>query len=165
MLAAAGMLGLTAAGPRTSTLPGKFSRAITLITSGQAVAAYNAAQRALGTRGPATLAASAAGGAPAGGGLAPVVIAVIGIVIVGPALALLIVARRRRGEHPPEFVTPHSVFTAARTATEAELREVARGQVIELGEEIEKPGPRDLPDRGPRAGLPRSGRLRGRRRA
>jgi hypothetical protein len=35
---------------------------------------------------------------PAGDGLLPVVIAVIGIVIVGPALALLIMARRRRGK-------------------------------------------------------------------
>jgi hypothetical protein len=133
-----------AADSQTTTLADKFSRAITLVTSGQAVTAYNAAQRALDAGSRATPAASGASGA-SGGGLAPVVIALIGIVIVGPALALLIVARRR-GRRSPEFLTPHSVFTAARTATEAELREVARRQVIELGEEIEKPGPPEMPD-------------------
>jgi hypothetical protein len=38
-------------------------------------------------------------------------------------------------------VAPHAVFSAARTATEAELREQAEQQVIALGELVEKPGP------------------------
>jgi hypothetical protein len=60
--------------------------------------------------------------------------------VAGAAVGgMLVIGRRRR--RPSAFVTPSSVFAAARTATESELRAQAQQQVIALGELVEEPGP------------------------
>lgn len=123
----------------------KFLRCMALIRSGQAVSAYQAATRNLSSPAPPAQPAH-------GGGAGGVLIAVIAVAAAGVAAgALLVIGRRRR--RPSSFVTPRSVFVAARTATEAELRSQAQQQVIELGELVEQPGPLATaePATGPRS--------------
>jgi hypothetical protein len=122
---------------QNATVPQKLIRCIELISDGRAVSAYAAAQRQLGQYAPASAAAS---GRPRGGGPGGLVIAVVVIAMIGAGAGGWFLVRRR-GRRPSPFVAPHSVFAAARTATEAELRSLAQQQVIELGELAEQPGP------------------------
>lgn len=128
-----------------AALPGKFSRCLTLIASGRAVSAYQAEARALNASyAPRTPAASSGG---SGGGTGPGLYAVIAVLIVALGGGGALVTRRRRRRRPSApFVTPHSVFTTARNATEAELRDVAQQQVIRLGELVEQPSSSDQGD-------------------
>jgi hypothetical protein len=117
-----------------------FLRTVQLITSGKAVSAFNAALAAQGNPGGQAASPSSDGGAVAGGVLAAV--AVAGTVTVAGL-------RRRRRRHSarhaysqaPPSPPSHSVAAAARAATEADLRDRAQRELIELGELLEQPGP------------------------
>ncbi|MBO0804118.1 MAG: hypothetical protein J2P25_13720, partial [Nocardiopsaceae bacterium] len=131
---------------QNTTLPDKFTRCLRLVTDGKAVSAYNAAAKALNS-GP------NAGGGPgrpsaSGSGPSGLVITLIVVIVVlaGGGITGLLFARRRGGRRPSPFITPHGVFAAARAATEAELRTLAREQVIELGELVERPADGALTD-------------------
>jgi hypothetical protein len=121
---------------QNATLPQKLIRCIELISDGQAVSADAAAQRQLDQNAP----PAAASGQPSGSGPGGLVIAVIVIALLGAGAGGWLLVRRR-GRRPSPFITPHSVFAAARTATESQLRSLAQQQVIELGELAEQPGP------------------------
>jgi hypothetical protein len=123
---------------QNATLPQKFIEAIELIRNGQAVSAYQAAVRQLNANSPGQPSAQPAAHR-AGSGPWPVLIAVIVLVVLAVGGGGWLLTRRRR--KPSPFVAPHAVFSAARTASEAELREQAQQQVIALGELVEAPGP------------------------
>lgn len=132
---------------QNTTLPDKFAQCIGLITDGKAVAAYNAATKALDSApnpdgGP--TASAAPGSGP--GGLVVTLIAVVVVLVLSAGTGGLLLARRRGSRRPSPFIAPHGVFTAARAATEAELRTLAREQVIELGELVEQPAEGTLSD-------------------
>jgi len=127
-----------AAGLDESGLPAKFSRCLTLMANGKAVSTYQAEDKALNAESrPTTPAAEPAPTSGGPGAALYAVIAVVTVLIIGGGFLVA----RRRGKRPSTapFVTPHSVFTTARNATEAELREVAQQQVIRLGELVEQP--------------------------
>lgn len=141
-----------------------FLKCIQLITSGQAVSAYQAALTALPGGGQS---------GPAAGGNAAVGAAVIAVVFLAGlacALALRIIRRRARSQAPlpaatpqPGSAAPAALVAAARAATAADLRAQAEQQVIALGGLIEQqPGPADAgradsPDPGQaEAGLSRA---------
>jgi len=119
---------------QNATLPQKFIEAIELIRDGQAVSAYQAAVRQPNANTPGQPSAHSGGSGPW-----PVLIAVIVLVVIAAGGGGWLLTRRRR--KPSPFVAPHAVFSAARTASEAELREQAQQQVIALGELVEAPGP------------------------
>lgn len=130
---------------QNATLPDRFIRCITLIRNGHAVAADQAAQRQLDKDRPV---AARPPGAKAHGTGTPVVITVIVIAALGVGAGAGWLTVRRRNRRPSPFVTPHAVFSSARTATKDELRAQAQQQLIDLGELVEEPGS----PTGPRSG-------------
>jgi len=127
-----------------TTLAGKFSQCIALISDGRAVSADNAATRALDAPRPAQ--ATSGSGGSGGSPIALIVIVAVALLGGGTAGLLLVRRRRRGGRGPSPFVSPHAVFSAARSATEAGLRTLAQQQVIALGELVERPSAGVLPD-------------------
>lgn len=122
-----------------SGLPAKFARCLTLMANGKAVATYRAEDKALNAGSAPKTPAARSGGSGGGPGAALyAVIAVVAVIVLGGGGFLMARRRRKRPSAAP-FVTPHSVFTTARSATEAELRDVATEQVIRLGELVEQP--------------------------
>lgn len=129
-----------------SGIPAKFSRCLTLMASGKAVATYKAEDKALNEETSPKKPAARSGGSGGGPGAALyAVIAVVAVLLLGGG-GFLVARRRRKRPSTAPFVTPHSVFTTARNATEAELRDVAQQQVIRLGELVEQPSSSDKGD-------------------
>lgn len=123
---------------QSATMAQRFLTCIKLISDGQAVAAYNAATAQLNDGTTASSGTQPKGGN--GGGGPWLVIGIVVLILAGAGSGSWLMVRRRRPQLPP-VVTPHSVFSAARTATETELRGQAEQQVIALGELVEQPGP------------------------
>lgn len=123
-------------------LPAKFSRCLTLMANGTAVATYQAESKAVNQEASPKTPAAQSGGP---GAALYAVIAVVVVVLIA-AGGFLMARRRRKRPTTAPFVTPHSVFTTARNASEAELRGVAAEQVIRLGELVEQPSASDKGD-------------------